>query len=360
LISHKGLNEQNQENPGLLFTNDPSSPLRADVSLEELLFDEQVFDSQPNGNFLDFQNWSFSDDSRASLETMFNTSNSGGSVTPQQNAQSITVESANASGEEFSTVVKHRDPLSQLSARTLCRLLLGNEEDANKISIAFSAGNVNLRDIIMAGVSAVGYSPNIFQNSGNFSGFRQSTFPANPVKGSRLSLPDPHSKFLTISRVNIMSACLENARMMGISSDSAVEPNRESPFHEAFLSSDLPSTIAQFSYLKPDLRPSIVQIQNSHFLWVDVLPFPEFRDRLLSLRQAGPGVFDESELCHDIDEGGIICWGRNEGGGCGRPWDRRNWEMRPEFLKKWWMLTGGPDGELWKQSRWWAETRGEE
>jgi hypothetical protein len=147
--------------------------------------------------------------------------------------------------------------------------------------------------------------------------------------------------------------------MMGVSSESAMEHNRESPFHQAYVSLDYASAVAQFSHLKSDLRPCAAQIQNSHFIWVDLLPFPEFRERLLALKQADRGIFDENELCHDINEGGLICWGAKGATSCGSPWDRRNWEMRPEFLQKWWMLTGGPDSDLYKQSRWWARNRGE-
>jgi hypothetical protein len=258
-----------------------------------------------------------------------------------------------------SAMVKVSDPLTSLSARTLCRFLLGNEKDADKLSMAFQSGNVNLRDIILAGISAVGFSHLTFSETGYTSPMSQITFQEKSSSASRLYLPDPQANMITVSKMSLYAACMENARMMGISRESAFEENRESPFYQAFLcSNDVATVKAQFSYLAPDLRPSTAQIQNRHFLWIDLLPFPEFRDRLLALKQVGESIFDESELCHDIDEGGVICWGRN-GHNFGSPWDRRNWELKHEFLKKWWMITGGADGELWKQSRWWAETRGE-
>jgi hypothetical protein len=74
---------------------------------------------------------------------------------------------------------------------------------------------------------------------------------------------------------------------------------------------------------------------------------------------AGAEVFDEQELTRDLDNDGIVCWGADSGVGTGVPWDHRSWECKPWFLRKWWMLTGGVEGEMGKQSRWWAEMRGE-
>jgi hypothetical protein len=254
--------------------------------------------------------------------------------------------------DKSSAISRRVDPRTFLSARTLCRFLLGSEDDADKLSLAFKHSNVSIRDIIMAGISAVSF-PHMAILSSNETVAQSRVLPA-----SKLCLPDPRSNLIPITRVSLFEACLANASMMGVSRESALEEARESLFHQAFLSSnDVLAVTLQYSYLKPDLRPSSMQIQNSHFFYTDLLPFPEFRDRYLTIRQIEPPVFEESELCHDIDEGGIICWGNNHNGGS--PWDRRSWEFKHEFLKKWWMLTGGPDSELWKQSRWWAETRGE-
>lgn len=72
---------------------------------------------------------------------------------------------------------------------------------------------------------------------------------------------------------------------------------------------------------------------------------------------------------------GLICWGgagvgkrdRNNNNSTARnhlssgaPWDHRSWEAKPWFLRKYWVLLGGEEGELVRQSEWWRGVRGEE
>jgi hypothetical protein len=93
---------------------------------------------------------------------------------------------------------------------------------------------------------------------------------------------------------------------------------------------------------------------------MDIFPFPIFRERAIILSSQLPMIFDENELAKDLDNDGLICWGSISGSGTGCPWDKRSWEAQPWFLDKWWMLTGGAEGDLSSQSRWWRGVRGEE
>ena len=79
---------------------------------------------------------------------------------------------------------------------------------------------------------------------------------------------------------------------------------------------------------------------------------------------------DEDEFLNDTLTG-LVCWG---GAGTvkrdpdnvtghaatGTPWDMRSWEAKVWFLKKYWRLLGGEEGELVRQSEWWRSVRGEE
>jgi hypothetical protein len=141
---------------------------------------------------------------------------------------------------------------------------------------------------------------------------------------------------------------------------------RESPFHASYLCNDIkdsiletPSLSSMFSHIKPDLRPCKRQITITHPLYIDALPFPSFRKRIIALRNVEPKIMDERELWSDIGKQGLVCWGTAGPNGSGAPWDRRSWEVKGWFLKKWWMITGGIDGEMGSQSRWWCEMRGE-
>ena len=119
-----------------------------------------------------------------------------------------------------------------------------------------------------------------------------------------------------------------------------------------------------FSCLKPDLRPTKEQITISHPSYVDCLPFPEVRSRIIELLAHDPPLFDEDEFWHDVEKDALMCWGSisvrpgNHTAAGGAPWDARSWEAKTWFLAKWSFVVGGEDGELSRSSAWWREMRG--
>lgn len=97
----------------------------------------------------------------------------------------------------------------------------------------------------------------------------------------------------------------------------------------------------------------------------DVIPFPNFRSRLLAAVSVSPPLVDEGELCADFTNDGLVCWGSSSsssrgGSGARVPWDSRSWEPRPWFLRKYWFLVGSDEDDMWSASRWWRELRGED
>lgn len=118
--------------------------------------------------------------------------------------------------------------------------------------------------------------------------------------------------------------------------------------------------------VKPDLRPIKEQVTIAHHPCLDIFPFPTFRKNALR----GTMLLDEDEFFLDATSG-LMCWGGAGGGkadhkggagkaSTGSPWDHRSWEGKPWFLRKYWILLGGEEGELVRQSEWWRSTRGEE
>ncbi|KAL5048237.1 hypothetical protein BDW71DRAFT_196262 [Aspergillus fruticulosus] len=162
---------------------------------------------------------------------------------------------------------------------------------------------------------------------------------------------------------------------VGIAMDAICAEESPSPFFRADASSADPLTKANVvaavqkafkPKLKHDLRPTKEQITINHHPIIDVYPFPTLRNNLVS-RQ---GEYDEDEFFHD-SLAGLICWGsagvglrdRNVSAGkasTGTPWDLRSWEAQEWFLKKYWNLMGGEDGELVRQTEWWRSIRGED
>jgi len=155
-----------------------------------------------------------------------------------------------------------------------------------------------------------------------------------------------------------MAACIANAAHIGVDVKTALcgKPGTTgSPFFSASLTNiplSLDTITTSYRAIEPDLRPCAAQITQDHPLYIDVFPFPTLRKRILAIRACADGdekVFDEEGFTHDIDNGGVVCWGADSRVGPGVPWDSRSWEFQGWFLRKWWMLTGGVEGELGKQ-----------
>ncbi|KAL8381987.1 hypothetical protein RB595_005986 [Gaeumannomyces hyphopodioides] len=122
------------------------------------------------------------------------------------------------------------------------------------------------------------------------------------------------------------------------------------------------------AHLSPDLQPTPAQLAVPHHPCFDLVPWPEFRELALHAIAQDPPAFDEEDLCLDVLNDGLICWGGSAAGGAsslhgrgqGSPWDGRSWEAAPWFLEKYASLTGGPRGEMCRNSEWWREIRGED
>ena len=172
---------------------------------------------------------------------------------------------------------------------------------------------------------------------------------------------------LTLSSEKSLSALFDIASLLGITKD-AYANDHQSPFYDPnILSGTCGSPLAMarvhregYSYLKPDLRPSTMQVTYPHFSYVDCFIWPSFRQRVL--KAILEGKLDGMELFVDSISDGLVCWGnsnRKKGAGMGVPWDQRSWEARPWFLKKYAWLIGGEDEDIVRGSRWWRFMRGE-
>jgi hypothetical protein len=105
-----------------------------------------------------------------------------------------------------------------------------------------------------------------------------------------------------------------------------------------------------------NLRPTQLQRSIQHHPWIDVFPWPKFRDNLLQAFEH-PDLCDEDELCRDVVEYGdlnnkpvLLVWGD--------AWDPHNWEVTSDFLTKWGWLLIGCEGFL-GPTNYWRAKRGE-
>ncbi|MCJ1438874.1 hypothetical protein MMC27_008264 [Xylographa pallens] len=192
--------------------------------------------------------------------------------------------------------------------------------------------------------------------------------------GPSVAGADPYANNLRVETLCITAALYTLGLHVGVTEEMLCADQSLSPF---FRSSKEPadeaakahtiSTVQRiFKTLKPDLRPSSQQITVQHHPYIDILPFPTLRKNLIAHQEE----IDENEFFYDMLTG-LVCWGgagigrrdRHESTGyasAGTPWDVRSWEARVWFLKKYWALLGGEEGELVRQSEWWRSIRGDD
>ncbi|KAI0973099.1 hypothetical protein F4678DRAFT_427947 [Xylaria arbuscula] len=195
----------------------------------------------------------------------------------------------------------------------------------------------------------------------------RNTTASSSVSNLRNSLPSGTFLFTNHIRLHDMTflaATLAIAESIDVTADDYLN-DRPSPFYLLSQATNLQAAADYFQgRVKPHLRPSITQLSRPHASYLDLIIFPQFRERAVLLFTGDPGMLDQALLMNDMLQGGLTCWGNAERGiggrGYGVPWDMRSWEAKPWFLKKWWFLVGNEDDEMLETSRWWREMRGED
>ncbi|KAH6892621.1 hypothetical protein B0T10DRAFT_295794 [Thelonectria olida] len=184
------------------------------------------------------------------------------------------------------------------------------------------------------------------------------------------SLPDPKLNSIRIMRSSFYAAILANSTAIGLFNYEVLNEDGLSPFNiddkVGCPPSQVAATRARFATRVPQsLAPCDVQLTFPHHPYLDVIPFSEFRQRAVAALTCHPPLFDEEEMCHDLDAEGLICWGSQPANSEKRgiemevPWDPRSWEPQTWFLEKYWFLVGGLNGEMHTSARLWASRRGE-
>jgi len=163
------------------------------------------------------------------------------------------------------------------------------------------------------------------------------------------SLPSPILTNLWPHNSVLLTAGIQNAHPLDIAFSSIITTLPISPLYDpsATLSSDPTALLSAAckSHCPPDLKPTLAQILFAHHAYLDLVPFPVFRERAITLAATSPRFFDLNELKGDIIRDGLrYC--SSMGGG--QPWDRRSWIVAPWFLKKWKLLMVGAEGSFYR------------
>ncbi|RSL46769.1 hypothetical protein CEP54_013708 [Fusarium duplospermum] len=190
-------------------------------------------------------------------------------------------------------------------------------------------------------------------------------------------LPDMYLNMLRFEQVTISHAVFQNALSMGLDLQFIANCGAHciSPYYQPSLASTTDPTAllqqgaastASFknTSIPIHLRPTLAQVLIPHHTSLDLIPIPFLRERAILLSAAMPDKFNSWELKFDIyGRGGLTIWQRSQSATERRsnatyqPWDMKSWEAAPWFLKKWTMIIGDEESELYKQSIGWQLIR---
>ncbi|KAK6362654.1 hypothetical protein TWF730_000109 [Orbilia blumenaviensis] len=170
--------------------------------------------------------------------------------------------------------------------------------------------------------------------------------------------PSPCKTHINLHEITTFKAVVVNAKAIGFWSpipDDFKDPYK-SPFVQAyFMNNQSVEKVQQkFADIAEPLQPSALQCMTPHKAYIDVFPFPDFRERVI--KAASGGLINELEFCADLGKSALMCWGNGHGKYGGEPWNPRSWEAQPWFIEKWDALI---DDELKECSKFWRNLRDE-
>lgn len=155
------------------------------------------------------------------------------------------------------------------------------------------------------------------------------------------------------------SGCVANAHYLGISIHDLMDINAQSPFSSTTsITSPTCKTVWTQSihygeaedFFCTSLAPTWEQLTTPHHPFIDTLPWPSFRSRVITTIYSEPPLTDQKELTNDLVHNGIRCYrimrGHSYGNESFVPWDARNWKVEPWFFVKWQGLFDEPLAQL--------------
>lgn len=145
----------------------------------------------------------------------------------------------------------------------------------------------------------------------------------------RLKTPPPNldSKYILLASTDIIAAYTSNATLLHISC-TTTQPRTFDVSH-----SPAPTSLV----------PTLLQKTVPHPPFIDIIPFPGVRNRLIRSLE----VIDQAKLSRDLVDGAFRVWGHVS-------WDGTGWEVSEAFVRKWWFLV---DEQLLNITNFWRRQR---
>lgn len=137
--------------------------------------------------------------------------------------------------------------------------------------------------------------------------------------------------FLIVQRTHTITAMLFNASLLNIACSGV---RGRSIF--------IPPTLST----PQSLAPVPLQLTLPHWPYVDIIPLPALRSKLLQAHD----IIDPHDIWQDLVDGEVRVWGSQS-------WDERGWEISERFALKWWFLM---DEEVLGTTNFWRAARGDQ
>ncbi|KAI1133695.1 hypothetical protein F5Y10DRAFT_228363 [Nemania abortiva] len=171
----------------------------------------------------------------------------------------------------------------------------------------------------------------------------------NP-ESTEISFPD--SYYLPVNELTILRGLMRIAMRLGCNTATIWDLGANSPFndgtHTALTTQELPQV----------WRPTLSQSSIPHHPVIDLLPWPNVRDRIIMLMglpdearpPAAAGPLAIAQLAYDLEDAaeGVRIWGDD-------PCEPTSWEIGQVLFERWWFVF---DRQVIEQSNYWRKLRG--
>ncbi|KIX97231.1 uncharacterized protein Z520_07346 [Fonsecaea multimorphosa CBS 102226] len=165
-------------------------------------------------------------------------------------------------------------------------------------------------------------------------GTGQTTPQAQSMFDQEMTYSFPDEAHLEMAELTLLRGCMAIARRMKVQ-DIIWSLTATSPF------ADPSTSLAQFSHLPSNLQPTLIQMTIPHHPVIDLLPWPQARNRMIQVLSQPPefrppGAASPMALLdfvYDLEDSaeGVRISGSN-------PYSEMNWEVGEKVFKSWWWI----------------------
>ncbi|KFZ24488.1 hypothetical protein V502_01023 [Pseudogymnoascus sp. VKM F-4520 (FW-2644)] len=182
--------------------------------------------------------------------------------------------------------------------------------------VAATCGAYSIRLAIWTGMRML-----LQQKSASVSGELSFHRNADDQMASSSARADLYGSTITLESICSASAYLANAEYLKIPFANLVNDFAESPFslsrnrspgllNGGNIATADPHEASIFQGIDDsDLAPTAAQFSIPHHPYLDIIPWPTFRSKAIIAGSVNPPLIDEADLCLDLMNGGLRCWG---------------------------------------------------